>query len=168
MRTHASRLAASALGLALIFGTSACGGADEAAVEQAIENANPSVDADVQDGGSGIKATDDAGNEVGVGSSAEVPDGFPSEVPLPSEGTLQVATKSADGQFSLTYKIDGDATAAANDYKNQLTSAGFTVESDAASAALGGFQATGQGYNVVVLALGTAGASGLTIAVEKA
>jgi hypothetical protein len=166
MSTFTRRSAALLVGVALIFGVSACSGADETAVENAIENANPSVDADVQDGGKGITATDEAGNEVGIGSSASVPEGFPSAVPLPAEGTLQVAAKSPDGTFSLTYKIDGDAAAAANAYKGQLTSAGFTVESEASAAALGGFEATGNGYTVIVLALPGGANSGLTLAVE--
>jgi hypothetical protein len=148
---------------AFVLPLSACGdSATDQAVEQAIEEANPSLDADVSDGGAGVKATDDAGNEVGVGTSAEVPDGFPSAVPLP-EGDLTVSAKSPEGGFTLQYQVSGSPAEAADAYAQALTEAGFTVDRTASANEAGGFTATGKGYDLTVLALGIGERTGLSL-----
>jgi uncharacterized protein YceK len=152
---------------AVLLVTSGCGSdvANEQAVENAIENANPSVDVDAQDGGAGITATDEDGNEVGVGTAAQVPSDFPSAVPLP-EGTLTVAAKSPDGAFTLQYQVSQEPGDAAVAYRTQLEGANFTVDDTAAVAGSSGFSATGNGYEVDVLAIGVGGTTGLSISVQ--
>jgi hypothetical protein len=158
-RTAAALLMLPVLALPL----SACGdSATDQAAEQAIEEANPSLDADVSDGGAGVKATDDAGNEVGVGTSAEVPDGFPSDIPLP-EGDLTVSAKSPDGGFTLQYQVEGTPTEAADAYAKTLTDAGFTVDRSASATEAGGFTASGKGFDLTVLALGIGERTGLSL-----
>jgi hypothetical protein len=166
--TRRTAIAAALLVPALALSVSACGdAATEQALEQAIEDANPTLDADVSDGGAGVKATDDAGNEVGVGTAAKVPAGFPSEVPLP-EGDLTVAASSPEGGFTLQYQVDGSPTDAATAYERTLSNAGFTVDRSASVSDAGGFTATGKGFEVTVLALGIGDRTGLSLNVVPA
>jgi hypothetical protein len=150
--------------LALAALTACSDSANEQAVENAIESANPSIDADVSDDGKGIEATDDSGNSISAGSAAEVPDDFPSAVPLPSGLTLGSVVESSKGSYVLTYTVPSGAAEAATAYQSQLTGAGFTVDESASVAGASTFKATGQGYEVVVLGLPT----GLSITVQQA
>jgi hypothetical protein len=161
--TRRTAVAAALLLPALVLSVAACGdAATEEALEQAISDANPSLDADVSDGGAGVKATDDAGNEVGVGTAAQVPADFPAEVPLP-EGTLTIAATSPEGEFTLQFQVDGSPTDAATAYERTLSDAGFTVDRSASVSDAGGFTATGKGFEVTVLALGIGERTGLSL-----
>jgi hypothetical protein len=147
---------------------SACGeSVSDNAAEQAIENANPSLDADVQDGGAGVRATDEDGNEVAVGTAAQVPSDFPSVVPQPADLKLLVAGKSNDS-FTLQYQIEGDANAATAAYRTALEAADFTVEDSGSAGGFGGFEAVGNGYEVTVITLAVSGQNAMTVAVTKA
>jgi len=149
-----SLLASGVMVAALILTGCGSNAANEQAVENAIQNANPSVDADVKDGGAGITATDKDGNEIGIGTAAKVPSDFPSSVPLPT-GDLKSSVKSGDGNFVLIYRTDdasGNSAAAA--YGQQLVQAGFTLDSSGGAASVGGVEATGNGFKVEALSLG--------------
>jgi len=159
--THRLMLAAGVTVAAVIL--TGCG-SDSAnkAVEQAIQSANPTVSADVQDGGAGITATDKSGGEISVGTAAKVPADFPSSVPLPDE-SLQGAAKGSSTTFVFTYKTTGTGTDAAKAYASKLAAAGFTIESTGGAANLGGVLAKGKGYNVQAISVG---GSVLTVAVK--
>ena len=136
----------------------------EQAVENAIEEANPSLDVDVEDGGGGVSATDEEGNEIGIGTKADVPDGFPSEVPLP-DGDLTASLSSGD-EYTLTYQVaESDPAAVLSAYQAALTGAGFSVDSTADVGLVGSFTATGNGYEVNVVTLG-AGEEGTALTIN--
>ena len=104
MRTRTS-LAVGAIGLALTFGLSSCANPAEqladSLIEQLVESqtgGEVQVDRD-GDGGYSIKTQD---GSVSIGSSAELPDDFPDEHPLPN-GTLTSAWET-EGNWQLVFQ----------------------------------------------------------------
>ena len=145
-----SRTTALALTAALTVGLAAC--SSDAAVKS-------TDDGKITVKGSGKKA------EVtikGDGSDLtfnqqKIPDGFPSDVPLP-KGLTRIAATSGTAQgnplFQLTYEIrTGSATALLTAYQRQLESAAFTIDRPASSD-LQGFDsvifmtASGRGWKI--------------------
>lgn len=137
----------------------ACGGGDEIgerAAEQAIENQleeqgqSGDVDVDIDDGDINIDTPDgdinvdqDGGNVQIQGESGDVdinfdegggvdlPDGFPSEVPLPDGLDIKSAS-SIDAPEGASYiingAVDGDLGDATDAYISMLEDAGFTSQ----------------------------------------
>jgi hypothetical protein len=151
-----------ALALAAVaaLGLTACGGQDlseraaEEIIEQQLEAEGENVDIDLNDGdvrietpeGSTVINVDEDGNgeiqfEGGDGSGqvqfdegggVDLPDNYPSEVPLPDGLNIQSATSfdAPEGPtFIITGAIDGDFSAATEAYASALGSAGFEQQS---------------------------------------
>lgn len=114
--------------------------------------------------GSTLPLSGDNGVTIG---DAKIPASFPrDDVPLPEGGTLEavVSGKQGKGYYSLTYSVNGkDLAAAARDYKQRLTDAGFRIEASssagAAAATFSAFTARGERWDVIVYG-GGAGSDG--------
>jgi hypothetical protein len=114
-------IAVASLGVLGFVGLAACGGGSDG-----IEGV------DVKDGGKSVEIKSNDGKDTfTVGDDAEVPDDFPSDVPLPEGGKVGVV---ADGEtngkqyFHVTYVLKPkDVESSFDDYKDALESAGFDL-----------------------------------------
>lgn len=124
------RYTTGALIAAALLTFTACGGGDatDEAVEAGIEEALGS-NADVEiDGDGAVKIETDEGS-YSAGGSAEIPDDFPSDVPLPDgSARLQATYADADG-WMLTFGADDMTDEACVTYLDVFPDAGFTEES---------------------------------------
>jgi hypothetical protein len=121
--------------LTLLFGASlvvatACGGGDssDAVAEKMIENATGGS-VQVDKSGDKIKIeTKDGVIESSSGSSAKVPNGFPSSIPLPK--SLKLANATTMGKlFTLSYGGSAaDIKKACEEVRAGFKAAGFTEE----------------------------------------
>lgn len=120
-------IATTAVGVLAIVGLAACGGDDDSV---SVERDGTSVKVDKDDGKVTVKSEDGKGS-FSAGEKTEVPDSFPSDVPLPDEGKLTLALENErDGEqsFSLTYVVDNDdADDVFSDYRDALKDAGFDL-----------------------------------------
>jgi hypothetical protein len=134
--------AAAAFGLALAL--TGCGNAAENAAENVIEAENPGTDVELD--GDGVKVTDEEGNTSEFGTGADLPDGWPTVVPVP-DGDVTFASKSGE-DFTAGVTLDGSSQDAYEAWKSDLEGAGFTEEDTANIGGnyLGTF--TGNGYDV--------------------
>lgn len=106
----------------------------EKATEKAIEN-EAGGDADVDLSNGKVKVSDGKGgsSEVDVSGDADLPDDFPADLEVP--GTTKVllsSSSSADGRNlqQVTVYFDGSVADVYEAYKQQLTDAGYEIESD--------------------------------------
>lgn len=148
-------------------GLAACSSGDNKAkdaVNKALEDNGVSVDS--KNGEVQISSED---GDVSFGSSSDVPDDFPDEVPLPEDAkvTSSFSTDSGEGRnFSLTYTYDNtsDLNNATDAYKAQLKDDGYKMSDESSgsvgSLSGGGFTATNDKYSVSVFAGGDSGAGG--------
>ena len=153
-----------ALILATALGTTivACG-SDSKTVD--TKDGKVTVNGDGKDAKVTVKGKDNASFTFNQGS---VPDGFPSEVPLPKGLKLKTGaggSKGAKQFFTLGYGLGSKrASDALSDYKDQLESAGFTIKDGGSLSNSGGsfqsLQATGNGWTVIASSI--AGGSGDT------
>jgi hypothetical protein len=126
------------------FGLAACGGSDSKA-----DDRNVTVD-----------GSDDP--TVSYGSD-DLPDDFPSEVPLPDDLSLSDSTTAGDF-FRLAYSLGSTSPGDAVDaYESELDSAGFDVETISAPGASedhpSPLHADGEGWRVVAVATDDGGGS---------
>jgi hypothetical protein len=95
---------------------------------------------DMSEGGGTYK--DKNGGEANYGSTAKLPDGWPSEVKLPSGMKLSVSQtqKSADGDEMVVIGTvtKGTVQSLRADMKAMLTDAGFTIDDDSLTTSGGG------------------------------
>jgi hypothetical protein len=165
-------IALAAVGLLALVGLTACGGGDGDSVT--IEKDGESVEVD-RDGGSVSFKSDDGDASTTVGDDAKVPEDWPDDVPLPDGGKVAVATQvERDGKqtFHLTYKVSDDADDVIADYGDALKDGGFTLDNESSwsggSGSVGVFEATGHGWKVTVLTIGSSDANSLSIQVSEA
>lgn len=148
---------ATALGTTLV----ACG-SDSKTIT--TKDGKVTVNGDGKDAKVTIKGKDNSSFTINGG---KVPDGFPSEVPLPKGLTLKTAAGGKQGTkqfytlgYGLGSKSPGDALSA---YKDQLDSAGFTIKGDSnIGNSQGSFQtvqATGKGWTVIASGIGSSSSS---------
>lgn len=87
-------------------------------------------------------------------SATQLPDGYPVSIPEPSDSTLTAATgATANGQASYvaSYSVRGASAAVSQRYRDQLTTAGFTVDDQAAFAGPSGETLIGATKGTVAL-----------------
>lgn len=166
MASRTRRIAPALMAAALILGApllTACGQAAESIVENAAEAAGAG-DVDIEDGQ--VTVENSEGTMV-IGEDVELPDTWPSEVPVPDGATLMsVVTQADSGGATGMWTIDGDPADVGAAYDAQLTSAGFTKGSDMGAAGIVGGEYTGNGLKVSVLALGAEGKTSITVNAE--
>jgi len=152
------------LALALGLGLAGCGSTTEEGLEEAIEQ-ETGGDVEVED--DGVTFSDDEGNEVKVGSAAEVPEGWPDDIPVP-EGTVLGST-TAGGTSTIIMTVEEEPQKVYNSLKGELESNGWTTESDTAIGGLygGAFTKDGRTASVAVLDDGSGGAQ-LTLSSDAA
>ncbi|MCG9479671.1 MAG: hypothetical protein K9H14_05615 [Actinomycetia bacterium] len=151
-----------------VFLFTGCSRAAENITERMIERAAASegddVDVDISGGEVKIKGddgeefsissddegatitTDEGGTKITSGESLDVPDGFPNEVPLPSDLNIFTSSSTQDGgkqQYAIMSGYEGGTGAELFDwYKSQLS--GWEIESEQT------FEAEdGANYNIV-------------------
>lgn len=117
-------VAAAVLG---VVGLTGCSSVEEKVVESAIKKENPDVtDVEVEKD-KGLKIESEDGS-VGVGSKAELPKGFPKDVPLPQGGELATSMTQGD-EMVVMYSVKTIDVAAEQDrIVKALEDAGYTVE----------------------------------------
>ena len=139
---------------------SACGGSDSDSSQDAgtTEEATDEV-VEPSDAGD----TDGEGLEVEQGSGTDLPDDFPSGIPLPEEGgpTL-TSTFRQDGFWTLVYEMQDTSPEVCNGYLDRFVEAGFeeTVRADS-SGDLSGLYSSDD-YDIVV---GCGPSGGITLQV---
>ena len=89
---------------------SACGGSDD-------------------DAPSPSKASADSGSAENS-SGANLPEGFPENVPLPEHNEIKTASALTEDSWRLMLLVDPDAEGIIEQYAQQLTDAGFEVSTD--------------------------------------
>lgn len=124
-------------------------------------------------GPSGIAISGSEGSLV-VGG-AQLPDGWPSEVPSPEGFTVQASARSGSGDtatYTVTWKADGDQTTAITSYVDSLKAAGFTVTSQVAASDMGGsggvYELASASWQVGLVASVSDGTTNLLMSVEPA
>lgn len=111
---------------AAVLSLTACGGGSDNAIEQAIEDATGGS-VDINTDGDGNVQIDTEDGSFSSGGSAEVPDDFPSDVPLP-DGIGLTTTLSDESGWYLYYE-SGDLTAEyCEDFLASYEDAGFTED----------------------------------------
>ena len=111
-------------------------------------------------------------------NQSKVPNGFPSDVPIPKGLTLKTASSgpepSGTGRFfSLGYELGKKSPSDVVDaYKSQLDNAGFTTADTGSiggsTATIKNLNATGKGWNITATALGVTGHTIFTVTVLTA
>jgi hypothetical protein len=146
--------APAAVGLALVIGATACGGsssedvADQTADELAekLAEAGSGGDADVDiDSESGQVDVQTEDGDMSFGEGTELPDDFPSDVPLPAdyELTSSMSNSSAGSEgWTISGSLTGATDSTFEDLVGEFTSAGWTETSKTTSASEGGMAST--------------------------
>jgi hypothetical protein len=137
-------------------GLVACGSSDSKVVE--TNDGKVTVDKD----GKSVTIEGENGASATFGGK-KVPDGFPSEVPLPEGLKLKTSAGGSQGGkqfFTIGYDLGSKSPQnAAADYKSQLEGAGFTIGNSASfgsgNATIENLSATGKGYRVAATGTGT-------------
>ena len=125
------KVAAAALAGSLVLVGAGCGKAAEKVQEKAIEQSTGAKDVDINKDGD-VTVKDKDGNTLQVGS-AELPDGWPSDLDPPSSVKLVAAsTSTTNGKKSFI--VSGETSDSFDDIyagvKQQLESAGYEITSD--------------------------------------
>lgn len=99
-------LALLALAVVLLFGVAGCKSSSKTASEKAAEKIaedQPGVE-DVDIDENKVTVTGEDGEQIEIqGSGAELPDGFPSDIPVYENGTIETSGKiTADGATNYT------------------------------------------------------------------
>ena len=131
------KLAGASLAALLVVAGVGCSGSDaaEKLTEKAIEEASGSQDVDIDADGN-VKVTDEDGNTTEFGTSAELPEEWPSDLAPPdSVNILASNTTTTDGKQELYVTAESsDSVADLYDgLKAQLTEAGYEITSDTVS-----------------------------------
>lgn len=145
-------LAPVALCVAFGAGTVACGGNDEGSAsdaadelaEKLAESGNDDADVDI-DSESGQVDVSTPDGDMSFGDGTELPDDFPSDIPLPEGYALTSSMSNADGDssnWSITGTLPDADDSTFDDLVAEFTSAGWTKSSDASSETGGGTAST--------------------------
>ncbi len=149
------RIAApAAVGMALVVGTAACGGSsDEDAADQAADElaeqlaeagsgGEADVDIDSESGQVDVQTED---GDMSFGEGTELPEDFPSDIPLPAdyELTSAMSTSSSGSEgWTIGGNLPGADDATFEDLVGEFTSAGWTETSKTTSESEGGTAST--------------------------
>ena len=124
MRRIIITAAGAALALGGVSALAGCGSTAETTIESGTDT---EIEADEE----GVEITDDEGNSFPAGEDVEVPDSWPSDVPL-YDGQLFSAI-AAGGGANLTWLTDSSVNDAFAEYSAQLESAGFSDQNTGAA-----------------------------------
>lgn len=148
-----SLVAGTALLLASGVSLTACGGATSAAVEEQIKNeTGQDADVDVDDGT--ITASQD-GTSVTIGEDANLPADWP-DLPTPDGGQVISSTSSDKNGKTIqivTFKVDGDAAAAAKSLADKIQAAGYSLDGSAVTGAQATYGLSNDTYEIIILTL---------------
>ncbi len=148
-----SLIAGAALLVATGGSLTACGGGTSAAVEEQIKNqTGQDADVDVNDGT--ITASQD-GTSVTIGEDANLPADWP-DLPTPDGGQVISSTSSDKNGNTIqivTFKIDGDAAAAAKSLADKIEADGYTLDGEAVIGAQAQYGLSNDTYEIIILTL---------------
>ncbi len=155
--------------LAASVGT-ACQAAGERLAEEGLEKAiqigdEGITDVEVDADGDGVRINTDEGS-IEVGQS-EIPDDFPTEVPLPDFDVNGASRLESEGDlsWSLTGTYDGTLAELDGFFSSRLGSGGWTTEQTMTQADSFTYAATGNGYSVIASGIDQGGTIMVTIVV---
>jgi len=124
VRLRRPALAVGATALAL-GGLTACGGDDEKTVDL-----GDGTKASVKKDGDDVTITSDEG-EIKTGNDVELPDEFPSDLPMPQGDHTVVSSIDSNGELMVTLQADDlDLPAEREHLKTELGNAGWEVSQD--------------------------------------
>jgi hypothetical protein len=96
-------------------------------------------------------------------AGAAAPADWPSALPFYGEGTLEESTVEADGTTRAVWSASGAATTALRKYGELLVAAGFEFLQDGTVDGIPTAEYSGNGYSVVVQAVGLDGVTSVSI-----
>lgn len=102
---------------AMVFTLAACGGSDESDQDSPSQSSSNESNEDKTHSG-----------PTGSEDSADLPDGFPDDVPLPEHDRISSGSQLTETTWRLLLVVDPDDDDAAKNYASTLTDAGFEVE----------------------------------------
>ena len=105
-----------------------------------------------------VSVNGEANNKITFGDT-KVPDGFPSDVPLPKGLTIKTAasgTRGSKAYYQFAYSVGSKSPSSIiSAYKDQLDSAGFqTTDYNLGGGSVSGVQATGKGWTIRASSIG--------------
>ena len=117
---------------ALLLAATALTGCNMAAEEatEALVEGSTGADVEIDDeGGSVSVETEDGSMEVTGGDSAEVPDGFPSDMPLYDGTVVMGQAIEVDGEtsYNVAIEVEDDVADIADWYSSELDAEGWTI-----------------------------------------
>lgn len=118
-------LAIAAIIIAAFPVTVGCARVAEEAAERAVEDST-GVEIDADDGSVTIEGED--GSEVTVSEDGQLPDGFPTDVPV-SDGEITATMKSGD-TFTVGIETPDDHASVLEWYRDRLEGEGWTITTD--------------------------------------
>jgi hypothetical protein len=142
-----------AVGMALVAGTAACGGSDQDAADQAADElaeqlaesgsgGEADVDIDSESGQVDVQTED---GDMSFGEGTELPDDFPSDIPLPADyeltSAMSTSTSGSEG-WTIGGNLPNADGATFDDLVAEFTSAGWTEMSKTTSETEGGTAST--------------------------
>lgn len=146
-----------AAGTALLLATggslTACGGGTSGTIEQQIED-ETGKDTEVEAGDGTITASQ-GGTSVTVGKDAQLPEGWP-DLPTPDGGQVISSTSGDKGGKTIqivTFKVDGDAAAAAKTLADKIQAAGYSLDGSAVTGPQATYGLSNDTYEIVILTL---------------
>lgn len=174
--------------LVVLLALASCGKATEKLTEEAIEQSAGGGEVDIDDDGSfsfendeGSFEVDSEGNvkiegedgEFSIdGSSGELPDGWPDDVPVPSDLEILTGSKTSDGEqdlFSVLGNVDGDPEDVFADLVDAFEDEGFETGGKSETNADGDFfgtaQFTGNGHQVAISVSTDSNEGGSTVSI---
>jgi hypothetical protein len=142
-----------AVGMALVAGAAACGGSDQDAADQAADElaeqlaesgsgGEADVDIDSESGQVDVQTED---GDMSFGEGTELPDDFPSDIPLPADyeltSAMSTSTSGSEG-WTIGGNLPNADGATFDDLVAEFTDAGWTETSKTTSETEGGTAST--------------------------
>lgn len=161
MLHHHTRRLLVALGATAVLAVplSGCGAVAEKAVEEATGGK-----VDIKDGGKDITIEGPDGQKIEVGSGAELPSDWPTDVPIPAGAKVvsaaSVNESASGGGKNVTLETAAEPAALLESFKSSLESNGWTIQTETNSTDGGSIAAEQEGTpkrNVVVFVSGGEG-----------
>jgi len=126
-----------ALGVLLVLTLAGCGRIAEEAAEEVVQQ---TTGVNVEQDGEKVTIEGEDGEQIEIGSGAELPDDFPSDVPV-YKGADVVSTSTLSDGGAKNFYISLQTTDAFEDvvewYKSEMDSKGWEIEADVVTTAEG-------------------------------
>jgi len=139
------RVALPVILLVLLLGLAGCSSIAEEAAERTVEGV---TGVDIDEDGEKITIEGEEGEQVEIGSGTELPEDFPSDVPVYEDAELLASSTLTEGE-AQNYYLSLQTTDSFEDvvawYKDEMESAGWELEADSVTTS-GGTSSAILGY----------------------